>query len=152
MSIPAMEEFTSVVHDSIGVPAPELLSGESAEPVPGSYLLLLTLAEPLTLKIRKRDWRLSAGLFVYAGSAHGPGGLKARLTRHFRTEKKPHWHIDRITLRIRSIRAHCYHGISECDLCARLLASGRFSIPIPDFGSSDCRTCPSHFLEFRAAQ
>lgn len=151
MISPAPGEFTATVRDLIGVPAPELLSGDAAEPVPGSYLLLLYLEAPLTIHIKKRDWRLPAGLFVYAGSAHGPGGLKARLTRHFREGKKPHWHIDRITTEIRAMRALCYLANSECDLCTRLLASGLFSIPIPGFGSSDCKNCPAHFLEFSGA-
>lgn len=148
MTKPALEEFVPIVRDLGGMPAAELLSGDTAEPVPGSYLLLLDIAEPQTIHIKKRDWRLSAGLFVYAGSARGAGGLKARLRRHFRKEKKPHWHIDRITTGARAMHALCYQGISECALCARLLDSNRFSLPIPGFGSSDCKSCPAHFLKF----
>lgn len=110
MTNPALGELAPIVRDLVGMPAPELLGGDAAEPVPGSYLLLLELAEPLTIIIRKRDWQLSAGLFVYAGSANGAGGLKARLTRHFRKEKKQHWHIDRITTQIRAIRASGLSG------------------------------------------
>ena len=148
MTNPALGELAPIVRDLVGMPAPELLGGDAAQPAPGSYLLLLEIAEPLTITIRKRDWQLSAGLFVYAGSANGAGGLRARLTRHFRKEKKQHWHIDRITTKVRAMRALCYQGISECELRARLHASGRFSAPIPGFGSSDCTSCPTHFLEF----
>ncbi|WP_193173127.1 GIY-YIG nuclease family protein [Nisaea nitritireducens] len=148
MTGPALGALTPIVRDLVGVAAPELLAGEAAEPVPGSYLLLLELAEPLTITIRKRDWRLPAGLFVYAGSALGAGGLKARLTRHFRKEKKQHWHIDQVTMTARAMRALCFQENTECELSARLLASGRFSAPVPGFGSSDCKSCPAHFLEF----
>jgi len=144
----ALGEFAPIVRDLVGVPASELFSADAAERMPGSYLLLLGLAAPLTIHIKKRDWRLSAGLFVYAGSAHGAGGLKSRLARHFLREKKRHWHIDRVTLGARAMRALCYQARSECELCARLLASGHFSVPIPGFGSSDCKDCPAHFLEF----
>ncbi|WP_084608301.1 GIY-YIG nuclease family protein [Nisaea denitrificans] len=148
MTNPALGEFAPIVHDLVGIPAPELLSGDAAQPVPGSYLLLLEIAEPQTITIRKRDWRLPAGLFVYAGSAHGAGGLKARLTRHFRKEKKQHWHIDQVTMAARAMRALCFQENTECELSERLLASGRFSAPVPGFGSSDCKSCPTHFLEF----
>jgi len=152
MTNPALGELAPIVRDLVGMPAPELLGGDAAEPVPGSYLLLLELAEPLTIIIRKRDWQLSAGLFVYAGSANGAGGLKARLTRHFRKEKKQHWHIDRITTQVRAIRALCFQDMTECELHARLLSSGKFSVPIPGFGSSDCKSCPAHFLKFIGGQ
>lgn len=148
MANPALGELAPIVRDLVRMPAPELLGGDAAQPVPGSYLLLLEMAEPLTITIRKRDWQLRAGLFVYAGSAHGAGGLKARLSRHFRKEKKQHWHIDRITTKVRAMRALCFQDITECELSTRLLANGRFSVPISGFGSSDCTSCPAHLLEF----
>lgn len=147
----ALGELAPIVGKLLGIPSLELRSGVDAEPVPGSYLFLLEIAEPQTIVIRQRDRRLTAGLFVYAGSAHGTGGLKARLTRHFRKEKKPHWHIDQITTKVQAMRALCYQNVSECDLRARLLAGGSFLVPIPGFGSSDCKVCPAHFLEFSGA-
>ncbi|MEQ8331931.1 GIY-YIG nuclease family protein [Nisaea sp.] len=146
-----LEEFATIVRDLVGMPSMDLAAGRAAGPEPGSYLLLLDIAEPLTIHIKNRDWRLSAGLFVYAGSAHGAGGLKARLRRHFRKKKKPHWHIDRITGEVRAMHALCYQGVSECALCAKLIGSDRFSLPIPRFGSSDCKSCPAHLLELTGA-
>ena len=40
---------------------------------------------------------LAAGQYAYVGSAHGPGGLRARVGRHLRAEKPLHWHIDYLT-------------------------------------------------------
>jgi Uri superfamily endonuclease len=34
------------------------------------------------------------GHYVYAGSAFGPGGVHARVSRHCRNGKNKHWHID----------------------------------------------------------
>ena len=141
----ALEEFAPIVRDLIGVPASELFSADAAERMPGSYLLLLGLAAPLTIHIKKRDWRLSAGLFVYAGSAHGAGGLKSRLARHFLREKKQHWHIDRVTLGARAMRALCYQARSECS-CARgfspaVISRSRY----PASAAATARTAPHIF-------
>ncbi len=37
---------------------------------------------------------LRQGYYIYVGSAFGPGGVNARVSRHFRNTKKLHWHID----------------------------------------------------------
>src|SRR4051812_8195174 len=66
---------------------------------PGAYLLLVTLPEPLCVTLpHQPEATLQPGVLLYAGSARGPGGLRARLARHQRMDKKPHWHIDRVTL------------------------------------------------------
>jgi hypothetical protein len=50
---------------------------------PGTYALLLTATAPLEVVVgRLGACRLPAGHYVYVGSAHGPGGLAARLTHH----------------------------------------------------------------------
>jgi Uri superfamily endonuclease len=40
---------------------------------------------------------LVPGRYIYAGSAYGPGGLKARVSRHMRRAKRSQWHIDQLT-------------------------------------------------------
>jgi Uri superfamily endonuclease len=40
---------------------------------------------------------LPAGRYLYCGSAKGPGGLKARLSRHMRRGKSVRWHVDQLT-------------------------------------------------------
>lgn len=40
-----------------------------------------------------------------------------------------------------------FPGQSECALLARLLEIDEgVSVPVPGFGSTDCRRCPSHLL------
>ena len=52
---------------------------------PGAYLLLLALGRPLALAIRGLPPAiLPPGWYIYAGSARGPGGIRARLARRKR--------------------------------------------------------------------
>jgi len=64
--------------------------------IPGTYALILHLSKKLErIEIGKLGrFAFDAGFYVYVGSAFGPGGLKARLQRHLRTDKPLHWHID----------------------------------------------------------
>src|SRR3954466_12462716 len=65
-----------------------------APDLPGAYLLLVMLPRPLCVTLpRHPEATLRPGPLFYAGSARGPGGLRARLARHQRADKKPHWHI-----------------------------------------------------------
>ena len=60
------------------------------ETAPGSYVLVLHISRVAQLGAHGSK----AGFYCYADSARGPGGLRARLSRHLRQHKKPHWHID----------------------------------------------------------
>ncbi|PPQ33194.1 GIY-YIG nuclease family protein [Rhodopila globiformis] len=111
---------------------------------PGAYLLLITLPAPLRVVLpRRAEVTLPPGRLLYAGSARGPGGLRARLARHLRTEKTPHWHIDRVTLAGTVQGAWVFPGGDECALVAAL---AHLRVPLPGFGSTDCRGCVSHLL------
>ena len=71
----------------------DLIQSIPAEP--GSYLLWLGLPGELELSVGQLGaFRFPAGDYLYLGSAHGPGGLRARLGRHLRGDGKTHWHID----------------------------------------------------------
>jgi Uri superfamily endonuclease len=89
---------------------------------------------------------LPAGDYAYCGSAYGPGGIGARVARHLRTVKPVRWHIDRLTAASRIRAVGLLPGGGECDLVHQLLSRGA-EIPLPGFGSSDCRTCPAHLLQ-----
>lgn len=114
----------------------------------GAYILVVRLAQPAIFnRAATAPHRFSPGWYAYAGSARGPGGIGARLARHLRSEKRPHWHIDQLTSSPQaSVWGLPAAGASECDLVARLLSSGQFEAPCPGFGSSDCRDCRSHLL------
>lgn len=113
----------------------------------GAYLLLIELSCPVRLRSRTIEHRvLVPGDYVYAGSAWGSGGIKARVERHLKRRKCRHWHVDEVTEVAESIHPIAVPGGHECDLVQLLLTTGQFSVPVKGFGSSDCSRCDSHFL------
>ena len=114
---------------------------------PGAYILWIDLPQPLTVAVARRAAAtLAPGRYAYCGSARGPGGIRARVARHLRAEKRPHWHIDRLTGVGRVVAVHGIPDGSECDLADFLAGLTGVSAPVPGFGSSDCRRCTSHLL------
>ena len=117
---------------------------------PGAYALYFDLKEMVTLPIaRLNNPVLGPGTYVYAGSAFGPGGIRARVARHLRSGKTLHWHIDHLTVRAGCIDVKTYPGGRECALVAGFVAAGA-SVPVPGFGSSDCRDCAAHLVRLAA--
>lgn len=117
----------------------------------GAYALYFKLSEQVELPIpRLNNPTLDPGTYVYAGSAYGPGGIRARVSRHLRTGKKPHWHIDHLSNVTTCTRVETYTGGIECDVVADLLAAGA-DTPVPGFGSSDCKTCAAHLVRLAGA-
>lgn len=112
----------------------------------GAYVLAIRLRTRLKLMISALSGlTLASGLYLYCGNAYGPGGLAARIARHRRDGKNTHWHIDRLTGAGRIEAVAVREGGDECDLVAALLVAGA-TVPIPGFGSSDCRRCKAHLL------
>ncbi|MCH4151634.1 MAG: GIY-YIG nuclease family protein [Sphingobium sp.] len=121
-------------------------TADDAISAPGAYALILTFCRPLAFTHKGAVHQLTPGAYIYAGSAYGPGGLRARLRRHFRAEKRPHWHIDALTVAADRLSALALERGRECAIISRLMDSGAFQAPIPGFGSSDCALCTSHLL------
>ena len=121
-------------------------SVNEAPSLPGAYVIAIELDDPLAVTLLGRAAiELPAGRYLYCGSAKGPGGLKARLSRHFRRGKSVRWHIDQLTERGRVVGSWIFIGGDECELVRRL---SQLPIPIPGFGSSDCAKCGSHLLQW----
>jgi len=108
----------------------------------GAYLLAFRLKRPLAIT-RPSPATLRAGYYLYAGSACGPGGLKARVARHMRRPKLSHWHVDQISAVAEVVGAFVWPGGNECALAAQC---AEFGTAVAGFGSSDCRRCNSHLL------
>lgn len=125
----------------------------SAEDLPsdhGAYALYFSVEDAIKLPIARLNAPvLDPGVYVYAGSAFGPGGIRARVARHLRPDKKPHWHIDHLSRRIACIEVRTRPGGRECTLVADLLAEGA-TVPVSGFGSSDCRDCAAHLVRLAA--
>lgn len=121
---------------------------------PGIYALVLTSLKPVQLEFKRKLYQLNAGCYVYVGSAKGVGGLKARVSRHLKSEKKIRWHIDYLTTGVTKPVCVIYaeDRAKECVLVPRLESLG-FEHPLQGFGSSDCRErCTSHILYLNASQ
>jgi Uri superfamily endonuclease len=115
---------------------------------PGTYALLIHIPAPLTLHAGGLgEVRFRAGTYVYIGSAHGPGGLRARVDRHRRAEKKRRWHIDYLTTAAPVVRvwAAVTGQRLECALARAVRDLPGTAIPARGFGASDC-ACPAHLF------
>ncbi len=115
-------------------------------PLPGAYVLLIGTVATVAVSIRGRTARLPPGGYLYCGSAKGPGGIRARVRRHLKARKALRWHVDRLTAAGEIRGVIVAPGGDECDLFARLRARPGCEVPVPGFGSSDCRRCPAHLL------
>lgn len=118
----------------------------SFPPDPGTYVLLIRVAAPLTIMPgRLGPIRLEPGVYVYVGSARGSGGLAARLNRHLRADRKPHWHVDALTAAAPVVEV--WYRASpdrlECSWSQMLSNLPGTSEPAPGFGASDC-ACRTH--------
>jgi histidyl-tRNA synthetase len=119
-----------------------------APAAPGAYALWIRLAAPLPVEARGGAARLAAGDYLYCGSARGPGGLRARLARHMRRDRRPHWHVDQLTGAGKLLGAWIEIRGSECALNEAL---ADLPVPLAGFGSSDCRRCVAHLRFFPAS-
>jgi Uri superfamily endonuclease len=119
-------------------------------PEPGSYVLILHLAEPTTITIGKLGtFDFPAGWYAYTGSALGPGGLAARLAYHHRRDKSFQWHIDYLLAQAELVEM--WWAIDnkrrECVWASALRSIPGARVPVPNFGASDCR-CLTHLIHF----
>lgn len=115
--------------------------------VKGAYQLLLFLTQKRKIKVgRKGIFDFPKGYYVYTGSAKK--GLKGRLLRHLRKNKKKFWHIDYLLpyVLIKDITMHSQK--SECYWNNKLGQSAESQALVTGFGSSDCR-CLTHLLHFK---
>jgi Uri superfamily endonuclease len=123
----------------------------------GVYALIISFPRRIAIEIGALG-RVSfdAGMWIYIGSARGSGStsLENRLKRHFRLEKKIHWHIDRIlhnqTKLVEAIWSKTDRP-RECSVNRALLQTGFFQAGPKGFGSSDCTSgCKSHIMYYMA--
>jgi len=117
----------------------------------GSYALLLFLPRRTTLTVgRLGSMAFKRGYYLYLGSAFGPGGIRARVRRHLKNEKKHYWHIDYLRYRaeVKAVWVMCGNGNMEHHWAGELINHAIACDPIPQFGCSDC-TCPSHLFYFK---
>lgn len=116
----------------------------------GSYGLLIGISQPVQVDVHRLGCPvLPAGLYLYCGSAKGPGGIRSRVTRHLKPDKSLRWHVDHLTKNADEIAGFPLTGAGECDLLERALRIPGATVPVSGFGSSDCRRCPGHLVLLR---
>ncbi|MGD2186246.1 MAG: GIY-YIG nuclease family protein [Desulfobacterales bacterium] len=117
---------------------------------PGTYALILrSSADPLIEIGKLGKFLIQPGYYVYAGSAFGPGGIKARIAHHARISQRPHWHIDYLRSALLLDEAwYSYDSDQNEHQWADILTDLKgATLPIEGFGASDC-SCKSHLLVF----
>ena len=117
----------------------------------GAYQLLIRLRRGRRIKVgRLGEFFFPSGWYVYTGSALG--GLEARVRRHLSRPRRKRWHIDYLLEVANSVEAFLYPSAEriECHLNMAVLSLPGAEVPVPGFGSSDCRRCPAHLAYFRS--
>jgi Uri superfamily endonuclease len=127
-----------------------VVTAQASEQWSGTYALLLRCSVSHRLEIgRLGALTTRRGVYVYVGSAFGPGGLSARVGHHRGMSSRPHWHVD--YLRSVAEPEGCWYTLDprfrEHEWAAVLGGLPGASIPMPRFGSSDC-SCASHLFYF----
>jgi len=106
-----------------------------------SYQIIILLKQDRQIQIGALGrFDFEAGYYVYSGSAKR--NLAARLARHYRKNKPLRWHIDYLTSHPDSevIDSQTFSA-NECQLNQACPGT----IPVPGFGSSDCKAgCGAH--------
>jgi len=121
----------------------------------GVYTLILFVSKETTVTIgRLGKQKFPRGYYSYAGSALGKAtGLKHRISRHLRKEKRRFWHIDYLladeNVSVEAVVAAETNEKMECSLNSYMKKMSGAEVPVCGFGASDCRkNCRSHLLYF----
>ncbi|GAB6135157.1 GIY-YIG nuclease family protein [Thermococcus prieurii] len=102
----------------------------------GSYFLVIRLDEGKRIRTKGKTFELKPGYYVYVGSAMN--SLEKRVARHFRREKRLHWHIDYFLKEAELLRAYLIP--SKVKLEEELSREvSKFGEPIPGFGAGDVK-------------
>lgn len=134
---------------ALGAPVTCTADASELPKQPGAYVVLARLDEGLKLPIpRFAGQVLVPGWYLYAGSAHGPGGIAARAGRHLKRSKPVRWHIDHLTAAAAAVWSAALPQSSECAIAQALVMAPEIAVPIAGFGSTDCRQCTAHLLKF----
>jgi Uri superfamily endonuclease len=116
----------------------------------GTYILWLSLEVGTALRVGQLGLiAFDPGVYAYVGSAFGPGGVRSRVGRHCKKDKKLRWHIDYLR-RICEVSAAWASYERDCQEhhwfnIMKELPGAR--VPVTGFGCSDCR-CLTHLVWF----
>lgn len=115
---------------------------------PGTYVLVMKSVRADVIQVgRLGHMPVSPGWYLYVGSAFGPGGIRSRVLRHYRSGKRWHWHIDylRAVTELDQVWISYHPQRLENSWGRALHALPGVTVPLPGFGASDSRL-PSHLV------
>ena len=122
----------------------------------GAYALVIKVESPLELHIGSLGlFSFKKGFWIYVGSAMGDGStsLAHRLARHFRKEKKKHWHIDYLLEAGAKLQSAVWaqsDSPKECSISRRLGQINEVTRGPQGFGSTDCHAgCGTHLFHYK---
>ena len=116
---------------------------------PGNYILILEAKANKEVSVGSAGKLIvELGYYFYVGSARGPGGVLARVRRHYQQTKKFHWHIDYLRAETELVEVW-YTYSTNCyeHMWANYFLDRGGEMPLSGFGASDC-DCPSHLFFF----
>lgn len=111
------------------------------EAPPPTYQLLIEVAAAIDVVVGRLGLcHFPAGRYVYTGSARR--NIGARVARHLAPQKRLHWHIDYLLMAPGvTVAGTRLFDEPECQINRNMPGT----VPVPGFGSSDCRAgCGSH--------
>jgi endonuclease-3 len=111
----------------------------------GIYLIVGYLPVSKEIRTKRSVFVLQKGWYYYSGSALN--SLSKRIKRHKSHEKKKHWHIDYLLEHLEFIAVIPYivNDNRFEHLLASLLSEYKDILPVPRFGSGDCK-CYTHLF------
>jgi Uri superfamily endonuclease len=118
---------------------------------PGVYAIIIYIKDNINLTLAKNTHYFTPGYYIYLGSAKQYGGIKSRINRHLKKNKKLKWHIDYLTsnhlVKIKAVIYAKTKIFKECTF-VKILKENYFEIASKNFGSSDCKEkCGAHLLK-----
>lgn len=123
---------------------------------PGCYVVVLEVAGDVPVEAKTLKVTVTRGIYLYIGSAGGPGGLRARIRRHLRKRKRVWWHIDWLTSsdNVKVVGA-VYCEASQCgpqgEASIAACLQGKGYEPVRRFGSTDDPDTESHLFRVSAS-
>ena len=111
----------------------------------GIYVLVVSVCSNIGVTVGSLGSVIfNKGFYAYVGSAQNY--LEKRIERHLRKDKQRFWHIDYIlcddAVKVVEVFWKIADKSEECRIARKLFD---MSIPVIDFGCSDCR-CMSHLF------
>ena len=116
----------------------------------GVYVLVISVSKDIRVSVGALgSVNFEKGLYAYVGSAQN--NLEKRIKRHLRKVKRKFWHIDYLLenefVGVVKVLYKEAEKSEECKIASRL---GENSIPVENFGCSDCG-CISHLFRLKGS-